>query len=143
MQCHHTEPGDRVVIISARSYTDPFNDVEVDVAFTDECGRETRVPAFWAGDSIWRVRFSSPELGTYTYRTICSDESNPDLHGVEGSFQVTPYTGPNPLYQHGPFASPPTNAISSTPTARRFSGWPIPNGSGSASGSPGRRTSRP
>lgn len=87
---------------STQTYTDPFADVELDVVFTSESGAEQRVPAFWAGGSVWRVRFSSPTLGAYTYRTVCSDASDSGLHAQEGAFEVTPYTGPNPLYQHGP-----------------------------------------
>jgi len=87
---------------SGKTYAEPFNDVDLDVVFTDESGKAMRVPAFWAGGGVWRVRFSSPTLGAYTYRTDCSDTSNPDLHGIEGRFEVTPYTGPNPLYSHGP-----------------------------------------
>ncbi|MBM3190321.1 MAG: DUF4038 domain-containing protein, partial [Chloroflexi bacterium] len=83
-------------------YDDPFNDIELDVVFTDEGGREWRVPAYWAGDFEWRVRFAPPAEGAYRVRTICSDESNPDLHGQEALLEVGPYTGDNPLYAHGP-----------------------------------------
>jgi len=83
-------------------YDDPFNDIELDVVFTDEGGREWRVPAYWAGDFEWRVRFAPPAEGAYRVRTVCSDVSNPDLHGQEASLQVGPYTGDNPLYAHGP-----------------------------------------
>jgi hypothetical protein len=31
------------------------------------------VPAFWAGDATWRVRYASPPTGTHRYRTECSD----------------------------------------------------------------------
>jgi len=34
--------------------------------------------------------------------TVCSDPSNPDLHGREGALEITPYEGSNPLLQHGP-----------------------------------------
>src|SRR5207302_7925151 len=35
---------------SGKAYADPFNEVELDVVFTDLQGREQRVPAFWAGE---------------------------------------------------------------------------------------------
>ena len=88
--------------VSGRSYADPFNEIDLDVVFTSDSGDVQRVPAFWAGDGIWRVRFSSPECGKFSYVAECSDASNSDLHGLTGSFEVTPYTGPNPLHQHGP-----------------------------------------
>lgn len=87
---------------TTKTYADPFNEVELDAVFTDQDGRERRVPAFWAGGNVWRVRFSSPTCGAQSFVTVCSDTSNADLHGLRGEFEVTPYTGPNPLYQHGP-----------------------------------------
>ena len=87
---------------TTRKYADPFNEVEVDVVFTDPQGRERRIPAFWAGGGTWRARHASPLVGTHHYRTVCSDTANPDLHGLQGSLQVTPYEGDNPLLRHGP-----------------------------------------
>jgi len=75
---------------SGRPYHDPFDEVEVDVLFTNPKGEEKRVPAFWAGGQTWRVRYASPVVGTHRYRSVCSDEKNPDLHGQEGTLQVVP-----------------------------------------------------
>ena len=86
---------------SKTRYDDPFNDVQLDVLFTDENGEERLVPAFWAGESIWRVRFSAPNPGVYRYRSICSNVRDADLHGLEGEFLVAPYRGANPLFRHG------------------------------------------
>ena len=88
--------------VSKRPYNDPFNEIQLDVLFTGVDGTTQRVPAFWAGDNLWRVRFSTPKLNHFHYYTVCSDERNPDLHGITGVFEVTPYRGPNPLLQHGP-----------------------------------------
>ena len=85
-----------------QAYTDPFNDVDLDVLVTDPDGEERRVPAFWSGESTWRVRYASPKLGTHRWRSECSDTSNPDLHGREGAVEVVPYSGRNPLMLHGP-----------------------------------------
>jgi hypothetical protein len=87
---------------SGKAYADPFNDVELDVVFTDAQGHEQRVPAFWAGEQTWRVRNSPSTAARFTYRTIASDSSNPDLHGRHGVLEVTPYQGDNPLRRHGP-----------------------------------------
>ena len=78
---------------SGKPYADPFNQVELDVIFSDEQGGEWRVPAYWAGGQEWRVRFSPPAVGMYTYRTVCSDEGNPDLHGQTGTLQALPIRG--------------------------------------------------
>jgi hypothetical protein len=87
---------------SGKAYSDPFNDVELDVEFTDPNSQVQRVPAFWAGDQVWRVRYSPPAPGRYAYRTVASDPSNHDLHGQTGTLVVSPYPGSNPLRKHGP-----------------------------------------
>lgn len=87
---------------SGTAYRDPFNEVELDVVFTDPGGGEHVVPAFWAGEQTWRVRYSSPFTGLHHYRTVCSDPDNADLHGQTGTLEVGPYEGKNPLMMHGP-----------------------------------------
>ena len=87
---------------SAKDYADPFNHVTLDAVFTTPDGRLLRVPAFWAGGKTWRVRYASPLVGTHRYRTECNDAANPALHGVRGEVVVTPYTGTNALFRHGP-----------------------------------------
>ncbi len=87
---------------SERAYPDPFNDIELDVLFTNPKGEQQKVPAFWAGEQTWGVRYASSEIGTHHYRTLCSDTTNTALHGQEGTLEVTPYTGTNPLLRHGP-----------------------------------------
>src|ERR1051326_6155383 len=86
---------------SAKTYTDPFNDLELDVLITDSHGNEQRVPAFWAGETSWHVRFAPDTTGKFTYRTICSDTNNSELHGQQGVLEVATYTGNNQLYHHG------------------------------------------
>src|SRR3989338_6945073 len=87
---------------SGKAYSDPFNEVQLDVVFTTHDDREKTVPAFWAGDNLWKVRYSSSIMGKYFYRTSCSDISNSDLHGQKGTIEVSPYTGNNPLLKRGP-----------------------------------------
>jgi hypothetical protein len=87
---------------STRDHRDPFNDLTLDVSFTDPTGTVRRVPAFWAGGNVWKVRYASDVVGTHAYRTECSDASDSGLNGVSGKIEVVPYTGSNPLYLHGP-----------------------------------------
>lgn len=87
---------------SKKEYADPFNEVEVSAVFIEPGGEEKVVPAFWAGRNVWRVRYASYKVGKHYLRTVCSDTSNPDLHSQERSLEVIPYTGENPLFQHGP-----------------------------------------
>lgn len=87
---------------SGKKHRDPFNEVELDLVVTDPDGIEQRVPAYWAGEQTWTVRYSSPKVGLHSYRTVCSDASDADLHGREGTIKVVPYKGKNPLLRHGP-----------------------------------------
>jgi hypothetical protein len=86
---------------SGQAYDDPFSQVTLDVSFVDPEGHERVVPAFWAGERTWCVRYASPIVGTHRYRTRCSDAGNADLHNREGILEVTPYQGSNPLLQRG------------------------------------------
>ena len=87
---------------AARSYLDPFNEVTLDVVFTDPAGTERRVPAFWAGGAHWKARYASPLAGTHRWRSECSQPDDRGLHGLEGTVEVDPYTGGNPFFCHGP-----------------------------------------
>ena len=87
--------------VSSRSYPDPFNEVELDVLFTAPDGSEQRIPAFWAGEQEWRVRFATSQAGQYRWYTACTDRGNPSLHGVEGTLSVMPYEGSHPLIRCG------------------------------------------
>jgi hypothetical protein len=87
-------------IESHKTYPDPFNDVDVDVIFSD--GKQSwRVPTFWRGGNRWTVRFAPPASGDYAYHLESTDRHNPDLNGHSGHVTITPYAGNNALLEHG------------------------------------------
>ncbi len=86
---------------AADSYADIFHDVEVDVIFEGPEGRQWKVPAFWAGDDTFRVRFAAPLPGRYLWRSTCTNPADAGLHGRTGELTIEPYDGHNPLYRHG------------------------------------------
>ncbi len=88
-------------LMAERAYGDPFNEVEVDVVFADTAGAMWRVPAFWSGDNVFRVRFAAPRSGVYTWRSACTNPDDPGLHGQTGALTALPYTGSAELYRHG------------------------------------------
>lgn len=91
-----------VTLTSEKTYPNPFTDLSVDAVVTAPDGARLKIPAFWAGGNQWRFRYASGSIGAHTYRTECSDVTNPRLHGVQGKIEVVPYTGDNPLIRHGP-----------------------------------------
>ena len=68
---------------SGKPYADPFNDISVDVEIIATDGRRQIVPADWAGEGVWRVRYASTQSGTHAVRSICSDTSDDGLHARE------------------------------------------------------------
>jgi hypothetical protein len=89
-------------LTSARERTDPFSEVELDALVRDEAGREWRLPAFWAGGRTWRFRFAAPAPGTYRFATVCTDPTDPGLHGRQGTIAATAGAETSPLWRHGP-----------------------------------------
>src|SRR5262249_34385926 len=79
---------------------DPFNDEKLDVVFREPGGKEVRVPAFWGGGNVWKVRYSSAVLGEHSYRTESSVQ-NRGLSDQRGRVVVQKYSGTNPVYLHG------------------------------------------
>ncbi|MGI8603176.1 MAG: DUF4038 domain-containing protein [Verrucomicrobiales bacterium] len=97
-----------LTLTASRTYGDPANEVTLDVSFIDPTGRELRVPAFWDGKNIWKVRYASPVLGTHRFRSEFPDAADSGLHGATGKVEIKPYTGGNPLYKHGPLRMAPS-----------------------------------
>ncbi|NLF03046.1 MAG: DUF4038 domain-containing protein [Anaerolineales bacterium] len=89
-------------LTAARRYADPFNQVSLDVVFSAPDGSEQTVPAFWAGEDTWIVRFAPAMAGRYHYHSVCSEPGDAGLHGQTGVLEAQPYEGSNPLLQHGP-----------------------------------------
>ena len=87
---------------SSGGHVDPFNELTLDVVVETPGGDSLRVPAFWSGDTCWRVRYSSPEAGVHRWRSECSDTSDAGLHGRSGEIEILPGTGVHQLYSHGP-----------------------------------------
>ncbi|MBI1277485.1 MAG: DUF4038 domain-containing protein [Anaerolineaceae bacterium] len=87
---------------SAKSYANPFLDAGMTITFTSPSGKEWQVDGFWDGGTLWRVRFSPNERGTWTYVTHCSDKDNHGLEGQRGTLTCAASSGSNRFEQHGP-----------------------------------------
>ena len=62
----------------------PFADVELTAVFTQD-SRSIKVFGFYDGDGIYRIRFSPPAQGLWTYET---QSSHPGLSGKTGSLRA-------------------------------------------------------
>ena len=100
---HRTEANVPVEIVftAQRTHAKPFDDVTLDVLFTDPAGTTRRVPAFWAGGTAWKVRYASPLAGIHRWYSVCNTTDDPGLNGIEGRVDIRRYRGTNPLYKHG------------------------------------------
>ena len=85
---------------TSKQYANPFIDIEVNVVFETQ-RKQWIVPAFWAGDNKWTVRFAPPVVGEYRYHVESSDKANASLNGKEQILLVTSYLGDNPLLKRG------------------------------------------
>jgi alpha-L-fucosidase len=91
-----------IAFTATQDYHDAFHDVVLDVLFETPQGRTLKVPAFWAGGRVWKVRYASPAVGTHRWRSVCCVPADRGLHGLTGTVTVEAYHGENPLYLHGP-----------------------------------------
>ena len=83
------------LVIDGPSHGNPFTDVELSAQFTDPGGHATSADGFYDGDGVYRVRFSAPRAGAWSYMTTSTARS---LDGLRGTFEVRP-PGPG---NHGP-----------------------------------------
>jgi len=86
---------------SAISYTNPIQEAGLTVLFISPLGETNRVPGFWDGGKVWRVRFSPSLPGRWTYQTICSDPGNRGLHNQTGRFLCTSALKIDAFTEHG------------------------------------------
>ncbi len=85
---------------SEKKYTNPFNDVDVDLILVGN-GVKYIIPAFWDGGNTWKVRFACPSEGEWLYKTVCTDKENSSLDGRTGKVICTKYDGECEIYRHG------------------------------------------
>jgi len=79
-----------IELTSSRTYANPYGEIDVTVTFTGLGGESVTRLAFWDGGSAWKVRFAPTALGTWNWRTECSDRTNEGLHGRSGRLDCVP-----------------------------------------------------
>ncbi len=95
-----------IPLTAAGNYSAPYIDVDdLSATFISPTGLSMTMIGFWDGGQTWKVRFSPPSAGVWTYKTNAKDTG---LNGQTGFITCTPYTGNLPIYQHG-FIKPSAN----------------------------------
>ncbi len=87
---------------SSVTYANPVQEATLTATFTGPDGRPRKVPGFWDGGNVWKIRFAPTETGSWSYETVCSDASNKGLHQQKGTFTVTAASGSGRFAAHGP-----------------------------------------
>ena len=88
---------------SGKAYSDPFNQVELDVLFSDPQGQEWRVPCLLGRRNRSGACASPRRVWAATpIARICSDAANPDLHDERGELEAAPMGVITRCCMHGP-----------------------------------------
>lgn len=82
------------IVLEGPSAGNPFDDVELAAIF-EGAGKSIRVPGFYDGKGVYRIRFSPPEPGSWSWRT---ESGATELARKTGSFECVPPSPGN----HGP-----------------------------------------
>lgn len=87
---------------STKTYDNPIYNVrDFKIVFSAPSGREKTVQGFWDGGNDWKVRFMPDEVGTWSWKTQCSDKENEGLHNKTGTFECIENSNNEPLFQNG------------------------------------------
>lgn len=87
-----------ITVHAARTYANPYTDVDVSATFTSPQGQVYTMPGFWDGGDTWRVRFAPPTAGSWHYTTVSTDSG---LAGRHGAINVSDSGGDLDIYRHG------------------------------------------
>ena len=91
-----------ITLTSQSEYENPYTNVSVWAEFTNQNNDTLKRPAFWDGDNIWKIRFTSPDtISTWKWLSYASNKQDEGLHGATGSVSSKPYGGENQLLANG------------------------------------------
>jgi hypothetical protein len=82
------------IVLNGPSSGNPYMDIDIAAVFTNN-EKSLKVPGFYDGNGVYRIRFSPPIQGIWTYKT---ESNSKKLANRKGGFQCVPPTGNN----HGP-----------------------------------------
>jgi hypothetical protein len=75
-------------------------DIDFSANFVSPSGKIRKVPGFWDGGDVWKIRYSSTEEGIYSLETECQQNIK-GLSDSKSDFRVIHAKHKNPLYKYG------------------------------------------
>ena len=66
-----------IVLATEAERADPGDNVEVDVLFTEPDETVRCVPAFRAGEGVWKVRYATGQPGTHSFASLSRARRGP------------------------------------------------------------------
>lgn len=81
------------IALEGPSTGNPFDDVQIAAVF-EAGGKTVRVPGFYDGNGVYRIRFSPPDEGRWTWRSAANV---PALNNRSGGFTCTAPRSPGPV----------------------------------------------
>ena len=90
-------------ITNSKTYSDPYNDVTLNVTYTAPDGETVEFWGFYDGDETWKLRFMPDRLGVWRYVSAFSDGSP----AATGSFRCVTLASAKATDSAQPTVRPP------------------------------------
>jgi hypothetical protein len=81
-----------IAFTASTSCANPFLEVQLKAEFAGPNGERQTIPAYWDGDSSWKVRFAPATAGEWDWKSVCSNGADSGLHGQEGKVTATAWS---------------------------------------------------
>jgi len=72
---------------TTNTYTTPYSDVTVSAVFQGP-SKTIEIEGFWDGGSTWKIRMAPTEIGTWTIKSVASNDNQLNRQGEGASFSV-------------------------------------------------------
>lgn len=91
-----------IVLTSTASYNNAYTDVAVWASFTNQYGDSLVRPAFWDGDTTWKLRFAPTDFNSvWKWESFSSNTQDKGLHKQTGTLKSIKNTSQNQLLKNG------------------------------------------
>lgn len=77
-----------LTFFAARTYANPFREIELQAEFRGPDDSVLVIPGFWDGEQCWKVRFAPTLAGRWSWRTRCSTPTDTGLHDQSGHLEA-------------------------------------------------------